>query len=263
MINGVFTPETVEDAISLKKKGGSILFLAGGTDINNGGTESAPEKVISLSRLNLNFIKQSGSGHHGEFHIGPMTTIQEICDSEIVPKVLKTAGRFIQSRNIRNMATIGGNIAVNSPESYMLPTLVALDSDVETSEGRISVYNYIKDKNTNLITNIIIPEQQGNCITVKVSKSANYPATVTAAVSASSVNGKIRDIIIAAGGVDKHVIRLTELEKKLKDGTIKPGTELEKTAAEMVSPKSDLKGSAEYKRYICGVLIADCLEKAL
>ncbi len=259
MIKEYFTPKTVAEAVSLKKEYPSALYFAGGTEINNGGSESSPERVISLSGLELDQIKNKGGG----IEIGAMTVIQEICNSGHVPGILKEAAGFIVSRNIRNIATIGGNIAVNSTESYLIPALCALSAKLETSNGKTSLYEYITAESRALILKIIIPENKGRSAFRKVSRTANFPAAAIAAVSITESGGKIVDAVIALGGVNKRVARLTGIEDGLKSGELKPGPGLEKTVSEIVLPEDDLKGSADYKRYIAGVVVSDCVKGAL
>ena len=147
MIKEVFKPASFEEAVKLKDS--DIYYLSGGTQINWTPARDerklkgkpAIEKVILLSGLLSSDIKKEGSA----LFIGAGATLQELIDTPAVPDALKKAAGYIASRNIRNMATLGGNIAANRADSYIIPCLIALKADVETSDdGIICVEKYIR-----------------------------------------------------------------------------------------------------------------------
>jgi len=116
-------------------------ILAGGTDLVIAMHENRckPDLVIDLSGVQeLKFIKLE----HGHMHIGAMTTCTRLKEDDAVRKYalcLAEAAAGIGSNQIRNAATIGGNIGNASPAGDTIPALMALDAVIKImdSEGRI------------------------------------------------------------------------------------------------------------------------------
>jgi len=253
MIKEVFKPNSLEGAAKLKDK--STYYLSGGTQINwapaQAGREikgkPAIEKVILLQDLLPKEIQKEGT----DLLIGAGVTLQELIDSPQVPGVLKKAAGYIASRNIRNMATLGGNIGANRPDSSLLPCLIALKADViMADEGKISVETYIGEEKGNLIKQIILPAVEGVCLVDVALKSSGAYPSVNAAVRVSK-----KEAVVVLGCVSDHVIRIKEVEQGIMDGSL-TGESLVTAVADKISPKSDLVGSAAYKKYISGSMIA-------
>jgi putative selenate reductase FAD-binding subunit len=253
MIKEVFKPTSLEEAVKLK--GESIYYLSGGTQINWTSAQTARElegkpaieKVILVQDLLSKKIKKQGS----TLFIGAGITLQELIDAVKTPEVLKKAAGYIASRNIRNMATLGGNIAANRPDSYIIPCLMALKAEVKTADaGIMNVETYITQEKNDLIKEIILPKVEGVClIDVALKSSGAYPS-VTGAVRVSD-----KEAVVVLGCVSDHVIRLKQIEPGIMDGSLS-GDNLAAAVANGINPQSDLLGSTAYKKYISGSMIA-------
>ena len=263
MIQQFFKPQTMAEAVALKDKyRGGAVFMAGGTDVNCRDTAGAVEMVIGIEQLKLNKISKS----QGTLSIGAGVTIQELIDSPKVPDQLTIAAGHFVNRNIRNIATIGGNIALNHTTSNLIPILIALDAELKLadSEPLVSVYEYITQEMSRLIESITISSDNLNkqYDLRKFSHTANDISIITAAVTFNKQHEKLSNIIIAVGGVSKHVVRLTELENKLEGNKLPARPEIENTVKKTVSPLKDIRGGVPYKKYLAGVLICDCIYNA-
>ena len=263
MIQEFFKPQTMAEALEMKEKfKDEAIFIAGGTDVNCTASKYEIEKVIGIEQLKLNKIANTQS----ELSIGAGVTIQELIDSPEIPGPLTTAAGHFVNRNIRNIATIGGNIASNNSTSNLIPILVALDAELKIggSATSISVYEYITQEMTHLIEGIMIsPENLTKKYGIRqFSRTANDISIITAAVTFSIQNEKLSNVRIAVGGVGKHVVRLTELENKLEENKLPAATEIEDTVKRTVSPLKDIRGGVQYKKYLAGVLISDCIQNA-
>ncbi len=257
MIKEVFKPVSFEEAVKLKSS--DVYYLSGGTQINWTPAmderkikgEPPIEKVILLKGLLSSEIKKEGSA----LSIGAGVTLQELIDDSLVPDALKKASKYIASRNIRNMATISGNIAANRADSYVIPCLIALKADVETAdEGMMCVEKYVREENTSLIKRIILPPIDGVCVVDAVYKSSGSYPSVTTAVMVSR-----QEIVIVVGCVSKHVVRLKKLEQSVLSGSLS-GDALAAAVEGEVSPIGDLLGSAKYKKYLAGTMVAHSIE---
>ncbi|MDA3939194.1 MAG: FAD binding domain-containing protein [Spirochaetia bacterium] len=257
MIKEVFKPVSFEEAVKLKSD--DVYYLSGGTQINwtpvtqQRLKEGKPEieKVILLKDLLSAEIGKEGSA----ISIGAGVTLQEIIDSDKMPDALKKAAKYIASRNIRNMATIGGNIAANRADSYVIPCLIALKADVETvDEGIMCVEKYAREEKISLIKRIILPPLDGVCVVDAVYKSSGSYPSVTTAVMVSK-----KEVVIVVGCVSKHVVRLKKLEQSVLNGSLS-GSDLAVAVEAEVNPIGDLLGSAKYKKYLAGTMVAHSID---
>ena len=263
MIQDFFQPRTIAEAIKLKDKyGDKAVFMAGGTDVNCTDSRYEIEKVIGIEQLQLDKISKTNS----EISIGAGVTIQELIDLPDVPEQLSMAARHFVNRNIRNMATIGGNIASNKSASNLIPILVALDAKLKIggSETPVSVYDYITNEINDLIESIMIAAEdlEKKYSLRKFSRTTNDISIITAAVAFNIQNETLSDVRAAVGGVSKHVVRLTQLESKLEGSPLLSATEIEDMVKNIVSPVKDIRGGVDFKKYMAGVLISDCVHYA-
>ncbi|SDO88341.1 FAD binding domain-containing protein [Desulforhopalus singaporensis] len=126
-------PDSVGDAIEiLADKGSSAAIIAGGTDVmvDLRSGEITPEYLVDISRLEeLKGIRMEND----ELVIGAGVTLSEIYNSDLLaeyaPALKKSAYNFA-SAQIRNIATIGGNVAHCSPCGDTIPPLVIHEAEV-------------------------------------------------------------------------------------------------------------------------------------
>ncbi len=263
MIRGFFKPQTIAEAVDLKEKyKEDIVFMAGGTDVNCHHSEYDIEKVIGIEQLNLTEIAYTPS----ELYIGAGVTVQTLIDSPDIPDQLKTAAGHLTNRNIRNIATIGGNIATNNSTSNLIPILIALDAELKMGDSStlVPVHEYITRERTRLIEGILISTENlsKKYGLRKFSRTANDISIITAAVTFHIHNETVAEVIVAIGGVSNHVIRLTELENRLEGNKLPARTEIDNMVKNSVSPVKDIRGGIEFKKYMAGVLISDCFHDA-
>ena len=132
-IEAYAAPETVEEAAKLAADDNATLF-AGGTDLMLQTKSGA--KVFSPLLLNLRRVEKirGVTEDHGDIRIGALTTITDVLKDpllrESVPILCEAADKFA-SGQIRNSATIGGNICNASPAGDMIIPLLLLDAEVE------------------------------------------------------------------------------------------------------------------------------------
>ncbi|MDI6814081.1 MAG: FAD binding domain-containing protein, partial [Desulfitobacteriaceae bacterium] len=128
-----FEPKTIEEAVSLLGKyKGEARVLAGGTDllIDMKRKRIEPKYLINIKGIqDLNYIREDGG-----LQIGAATSIRRIEKSQLVKKgylALFEAAQAFGTVQIRNMATIGGNICNGLPSADIPPALVAFDARVK------------------------------------------------------------------------------------------------------------------------------------
>ena len=267
MIQDFLRPESVDEAVALRKSKIDGCWYAGGSYINNADNGDVCGTAISLERLNLTDISVEGDF----LKIGASITLQVLIDTGIVPQILKDAAKQISIRNIRNAATIGGNIGARSPESSMIPILVALDAQLDCAEsGTISLETYISDSLQDLILCVRIPSNPVAAAIHKISRTSSSPALVHTAVvlSPGSEPGSVKKARVVLNGISGCVTRIQEVEeaiiaKSISAGSLRDQETIQAAIAGVLNPDEDYRCSKEYKIYIASVIAADCILECL
>ncbi len=301
MIEQFHRPATVREALALKKRFQSrALFLGGGTYLNSNACALCPERRVSLAGLGLDrserkqgavitrplcssvcalrpahLISLAGLGlarvgvKQGVVTIGPLCTFQRLIEDRKVPAALKAAVSQVVPRNVREAATLGGHVACALPYSDVIPMLVALDAKVGLSRAgaakTISVADYVAKPPSGLITKIVLPRPRAGRVAAcrNARASANARSIVSAAVAVTVVRDAVRHPVIVLGGLAGHVARLTAVEEALDGRPLPAMDELQALASRAVRPGADLSGSAAFRRYQAGVVVALALRDAL
>ena len=260
MVQAFHTPQTVAEAVALKTElQDSAAFLAGGTALGSSNWPLHVQHLISLAALGLGSIQLDARG----LRIGAACTLQELIESEEVPRVIREACGHLVNRNVRNIATVGGHIAANMTHAAVIPILVALDAylSLGDSESSVPIHDWLSGGRHGLITSVVLSRSARwqHAAVGRHVRNANDVAAVTAAVSLEAGGQPLRGPRVAVGGVAPNVVRLEGLEQKLAGESLPEHEELQSLVQQHVSPTSDLRGSARLKRYLSGVLVADAL----
>ena len=265
------SPKTLKDFFKIKSKNPSAKIIAGGTDliVQLYGKFNYPF-LIDISKLEQlkgiskksNFIK-----------IGALTTHTEIENNIILKKyanVLTQAAKIIGSPQIRNRGTIGGNIANASPAGDTLPPLYVLNAEIElTSESNTRIIPIAEFfigpgksiiKNNEIISNINIPidENLGKGVFLRLGQ--REALAISKVSIALTINSKTNEFRIALGSVAPTVVRAPKTEKLLSENSLneKNINEAVKTISKEVSPITDIRSDADYRKEMCGVLLKKC-----
>lgn len=268
-----FEPRTLSEALSLLQKyGEQTKVIAGGTDVMvDIKYKEEPGGLINIKKIpGLSGIQENG----GSLRIGPLTTIREIETSALVRDklpVLWEASHQFASLQIRNTATIGGNICRASPSGETLSPLLVLEakgklafSDGERTEPFTSFFQGPGKSSLGtkgLLTDIDIPYPAAGSRGVYLKhavRGAMDIAMVGVAVliTPDAAKTTFQDVRIGLGAVAPTPVRAPKTEALLRG---KPVTAaLLKEAAAMAasesSPISDQRSSAEYRRWIVEAL---------
>lgn len=254
------------------KLGTNAIILAGGTNVSNYIKQAKISKgtLVDISRISE--LKQI-SENNGMLEIGAVATITEIMDSEIAnkrnPFLVESLKRFANPL-IRNLATIGGNIADASPVADSAPLLLVSDAVViaerKGKKRDISINEFFNQPRlTNLdphevITGFRIPFQKEGIGTFLKMGERNSSAisVVSVAVFIRKKGMVIEYIRIAAGGVAPKPLR-GEKTETLFTGQSVTAEDIRRIAGsikEEISPISDVRGSAEWRKEITVNLVA-------
>lgn len=239
-----------DEAIAARTE--TAVFLAGGTEVNRLGSEAAAgaETLISLKKCDgLKGIEEDG----GCVKIGSMCTFQDLVESEAVPAYLREAALFMASRTKRNMATIGGNIAVMRDDSYLLPVLFAVCAEVEvlTTDGtsRMCVNSFKEESEAGkvmLITSVIVPKD-AKVVSKRYANTAQSHAVLTMSAACGE-----KGITLAAAVKNSGLYRFKAFEKALKEGLNVTEEDIMGWFSDnlKIPMQDDMFGGTAYKRYL-------------
>ncbi len=250
---------------------GSFVAVAGATDLMAG---SAGE----LSQApGLRFIfreKLANIGvNHGTLRIGAAATIRELARSRAVHESIPgfaSYARRIASAQVRNRATVGGNIVNASPVGDMTIMLLAKGAGLVISSGsverRVPLNEFYKGykrmdlADGEVVTRIDVPRSDEHTLFnfEKVCKRAHLDiASVNTAISIKARDGIIETVRVSAGGVSPVPMCLPRTARFLEGKKIswQAARAAAAVAGEEISPISDVRGSASYKRILLERLI--------
>ena len=272
-----FKPSNISEALTLLNSyDGQAKILAGGTDLLVGmkEKEQSPRYIIDIKGIpELNNINNdSGQG----LTMGALATIRTVESSTLVKEnypFLSRAAGLLGSVQVRNKATIGGNLCNAAPSAETAPSLLSLDARVKIvslkGERVISLEDFFQGPGLNvldkeILTEIQLPPRKKKGIYIKHSpRRAMDIAVVGVAVAVieGREKGKWEDVRIALGAVAPTPIRARKAEEILAGEKLKFEL-IEKAAAlaeETASPIFDVRASAEYRRKMVGILVQRAL----
>ena len=273
-----FEPTTLAEASQLFAQEHAQL-LAGGTDLVIGmkALTETPQSVISLQKIpGLTGVTAETDG---SISIGAMTKVREVelsADIQEHHTALAEGASEIGSIQIRNLATIGGNIAHASPAADTVAGLLVADAqvDIASANGERTVpidALFTGPGQTVLTPGEIItrfrlpnPASGSHYIKHKIREVMDL-AFIGVAAAVNLDNGTITDARIGLAAVAPTPIRATEAENLLRGNelTAELLQQAGEAAAAAASPISDLRCSAEHRREMVDVLTKRTLQAAV
>ncbi len=271
-----FAPSSLEEALELLNKYGSeAKVLAGGTDllVKMKMRVVEPKYVINIKKLKeLSYIRDEG----GEVRIGALTKWRELERSDVIMKyfpALYDAVKAMGGTQIRNMATIGGNLCNASPAADSAPPLMVLEARLilasREGEREVPITQFFKGpgktvmRPDELLKEIIIPKPEpgtGSAF-IKVARTAMDLAKISAATAVKVEDGRIKFARIAIGSAAPTPVRAWKTEEALKGKPFTPEVIREnvKLVETEISPIDDVRSTAFYRREVSKVIVEDAL----
>jgi xanthine dehydrogenase iron-sulfur cluster and FAD-binding subunit A len=274
-----YTPTSLEGALGLlSEHQANARLIAGGTDliVDLMRGSNAPETVIDITGIpKLDLISLD---ELDQIHLGPLVTHNQVVGSKLCVDhafPLAEACWQVGSPQIRNRGTIAGNIVTASPANDTTPPLRVLEASVTLQSVRgqrtLSLKDFHKgERHTALavdemVIDIFFPAMSNlhsACFQKLALRRAQAISLVNIAALLQLQEGLVEDARIALGSVAPTVVRAVDAEhfligKPLSQEVIDKAAEL---AASAGSPISDIRGTAEYRRYLTGVLTRNALQ---
>ena len=277
-----FTPKTVGEAVSyLADHGDEARPIAGGTAllILMKTRILMPRRLVNLKSLkDLEYIQLDGDG----FRIGAMTTHRALTRSEVLRlrlPLLAECAQHVANSRIRNVATLGGNLCHAEAASDPPAALLALEAEVKIrgpdGERTAPISDFFVDyyetvcKADEMVTEIRVPVMAPHTAGAYESftgrSQEDKPVVSCAAIlTLSGKNGTIEKARVALGAVSSTPIRVRAAEDLLRGKILTDDltAEVEAAAVAATDPVSDVRGSADFKREICRVMVRRAVRTA-
>ena len=282
MAFAVFEPATLPEALALlAREGDASAALAGGTDLLL-RIRRGVRKYRSV--VNIKFVPGltglTWDAQRG-LKVGALTTFRTIEQNEYVRQhyhALVEAARVVAGVQLRNLATLGGNIGNASPSADSVPPLVALAATIDiasaTGTRAVPIEECIAGPGRTVLTpgeifttiNVPVPARcSGNAFSRFSPRAAMDIGIASVAASVTlDADGRCTDCRIALGAVSPTPLRATAAESALRGERITAAIAdtSGELAAAATTPISDIRGTAAYRRAIVRTLTTRVVQQA-
>jgi len=260
-------PGSVDEAVAMLSQGpGRGGFIAGGTALGM-ATRVPYDYLVDISGLGLDFIKQEGQ----LVRIGSTVTVQHLSSSSLVQtpalKFLGQAACSVATRQIRNMATVGGNLVAGYPAADLPAAFLVLDAKLKMAgadEGESDLLDFFQDRsalapNGGLVTEIVfsMPPADSRGHFVKLARTENDVAFLDLACLVRWTAERFLDVRIALSCAVPHPLRLTRVEQFLRGKSASQDVleQASQLAVEGLSIRDNIRGSRAYREQMVRVLL--------
>ena len=246
----VVIPRSPEEAVGSFGDGAGVTVMGGGTilmpELTAGRLKT--DRVLLLARAGLDQIRDGA----GTLTIGAAVRVSQLLDA---PEPLGATARHLADPEIRNQATLGGNLCAppgpDFPRGDLQAPLIALGARVRSTgaggERTEPVEDLLTgDAGTRLVLEVAVPTgRRGASAAVRRPHAHSY--TILAVSASVAADGS--DLRVAASGAGPHAVRLRSVEARGLDGDAA-------RALDDVQPFDDALASAWYRRKMLPVLVA-------
>jgi CO/xanthine dehydrogenase FAD-binding subunit len=269
----------VDDVLEQLSSRTDATILAGGTDllveINFG--RQRPTHIVAIDRVD----ELKDLSRNGHVRMGALVTYTKMLEADVGSPALQESARTIGSPQIRNAATIGGNLGTCSPAGDMLPVLTALDATIvlrsKKGERRVAFGDFMTGpkKSVRRPDELIVAaewEDAGAAQTYMFAATRNAMA-ISIAGLALVVDRAKRRVGVGLGSCGPTIIRATDAERFAaglfeEAGWDRPhrpsdsaAKEFGRLAAGAAKPIDDVRGTAAYRRHVLAVMGARALAR--
>ena len=271
-------PTSLEEAFQLFDTSQGAKFIAGGTDL----LVQMRNRVVSPTALvSLRDLEELQGVRIGETtRIGAGTTITDIIEHPELARrfpILVDASRLVGSVQIRNTATIGGNICNSSPCADTVIALLVLDANIRIQNRNgireMAIADFFLGPKQNILqqgeilTEIVLPSQPSTVrhAIYKKGRVKMDMSVASVAVLLDMHESRCRKARVSAGSCAPTTLRLNAVEKMFEGQTITEQL-LEKAVREAlkcVSPICDVRSTDEYRRQLVGVYLGRGVRKIM
>ncbi len=260
-----FNPLSVSAAIQLKQRFPGATWIAGATDLGVELSHGRHRDDVFIALDRIDELNNIVIDEHA-VTIGAGVALS-VVESQLGLKIpaLGEMLKWFAARQVKNRATFGGNLGSASPIGDLLPILLALDGEIHLlgPRGTRSVaaqeffidYRKTARSDDELIVAVRLPLSAHRCGAYKVAKRQSDDISIVAAVFAMSLDHekRVEHARLAYGGVAAVPKRATAAEAWLRGRVLDRPTlgRVAELLATELTPMSDHRASAEYRRTLC------------
>ncbi len=265
----VDSPRSLTDALALlAEPSDQALLLAGGSDLmvelRTGRTQA--KRIVDLWKVDE---LRGCTPEDGGVRIGALTTCSTLLEDEQVQRgapLLIEAAHTVGAQQIRNRATIGGNLGTASPAADIIPALIALSARIRLRsldgerdldcEDFITGYRQTARLPGELIESIFIPERppgERQHFRKVGTRKAQAISKLVIALTLSESQGEVTELKAAAGSVAAHATSLPSLQRELVGRALDESTvraAIQASLASDIAPIDDVRSTADYRRQV-------------
>ncbi|OGO44599.1 MAG: hypothetical protein A2W37_10185 [Chloroflexi bacterium RBG_16_63_12] len=273
-----FAPRSLAEATEvLAKYQGEARTVAGGTDLllKMKAGRLSPKAIVNIKRV----PELRGLTFNSHLTLGALTTLEEIKQSSMIRErypALSDAAATMASVQIRNLATVGGNLCNAAPSADLAPILIALNAAARLAgfkgERRIPLEDFFTGPGTTvlapgeLLVSLEVPPPAGPSVYLKHSPREHMDIAVVGIGLAlrgyNPLSQECAEPRVVLGAVAPVPLRARRAEAELTGGPLAAERidRAAKIAAEEAKPIDDVRGSAWYRRRMVAVLTRRGLE---
>ncbi len=281
----IYVPQSVEEVLETMKEHPKAKILAGGSDVFIQMRAGMLAGIEAISIYQLDILRGISMEEDGTIVILPLTSFSHIVRNSIVQKhikVLADAVGKLGGPQIRNIATIGGNVCNGHTGADSGATLVALDAEVELTSVEqkkriVPIQDFYKPtggvdlREGELLTRFLIPKTAyegyyGAHYKYAMRNSMDVDVTgCSTNVKLSADRKRIESARIAFGVMGPFPVRAREAEEIVKGKEISEDLIMlfADEAVKNLSPRTDYRATADFRTHISHVMAKRTLMDAI
>lgn len=257
-------PASLLEAAAVLQENPGAIILSGGTDVMVRLKKEAISPTLLVDLKSLGELKEISVIGESGLRVGSAVTLTRMIEEDLIRRrcpVLSQAAALMACVQVRNRATIGGNLVNASPSADTAPPLISVDAEMEIFGGGETRRVFIADfftgpgetvlKKGEILTAIVIPDipRKAHYIKHTLRKAMDIAGV---SVSLSRKEDGAPDPRLVLGAVAPTPIRVPEAEALIARGKVE---EAGAVAAQTARPIDDVRASADYRRLVTPPLV--------
>lgn len=257
-------PSSLLEAITILRDIPGAVFFAGGTDVLVRLKQGAIQPTLLVDLKSIADLKGVSPVGQSGLRIGSMTSLTELIENPLIGDrcpVLSRAARTMACIQVRNRATLGGNLVNASPSADTAPPLMVMDAALELFNGTetrtVPIAEFFTGpgetvmKDGEILVAVHLPDIPRKAYYIKHTLRQAMDIAAVGMGLSRRLDGD-PDPRLVLGAVAPTPIRVPEAEALLADGKVK---EAAQAAAKAARPINDVRASADYRQAVIAPLV--------
>ncbi|NMM63792.1 FAD-binding protein [Clostridium sp. P21] len=253
-------PETIDEAYRMLTDKKSNTILGGCAFLRMGAKRIGT--AIDLSKLNLNYIKEDNE----YIEVGAMTTFRDIETSPLFKEyfngLLPKSVSNIIGVQFRNVVTVGATVYSKYGFSDLITALLSLDTEVELYKGKRMFLEEFLERpyEKDILTRIFIKKNNRKAVYENLRNAISDYPILNVAVSRLENQW---NIVVGARPLNAKIAKAASKELSREDFSTQNIENIASMASEELCFGTNMRGSGEYRKSMCKVLIKRAIMEVL